>query len=245
MGTDETVQTPEVPVVPVPEGQAVGTEAIPAPAPTLTADDVKRIVAEETEKVKRTFQSEKDRTIAQVKRESEQALATAQQRYAAVAKNLAETDPEAAARFQLADKDAQLDYYQRKEAAEAQARTTAEFDATFKGNITESLKVFGIDPTDKGIDWAEDSPDYFQKQQRILGSAGKLLESQREADRAMGKTELAKMRKDLGLDSVDTGIPAGGGTRAFTRKQIADMPDTEYEKNRAAIVAAQAAGRIK
>lgn len=211
MGTDETVQKVEVPVVPVPEGQVVGTEAKAqaVPAPILTAEDVKRIVAEETEKVKRTFQSEKDKTIAQVRRESEQALLSAQQRATVLAQKLAETNPEAAAQMQLADKDAQLSYYQRKEAEAAQARVAVEFDTTFRKNMAESLKALGLDPTDKGIDWAEETEDYLQKQQRILGSAGKVHQSHREAEKAELKAELAKMRRELGLDSVDTSLPTG------------------------------------
>ena len=55
----------------------------------------------------------------------------------------------------------------------------------------------------------------------------------------------AKIMAKLGLDSVDTSLAAGGGTRSYTRKQIADMSPEDYEKNEAAIKSAQTAGRIK
>ena len=67
----------------------------------------------------------------------------------------------------------------------------------------------------------------------------------KETPEEMEKRIEAKIRHDLGLDSVDTSLAAGGGTRSFTRKQIADMSPEDYAKNEAAIKAAQAVGRVK
>jgi len=238
MGTDETVQIAEV-QAPVPEGPVATTTA----APTL--DDIKRMVAEETEKVKRAFQSEKDIAIKRARQESEQAIAAAEERAAAVMRKLAEGDPEGAASLQLADRDAKLNQYQRREQEAAAIRQAAEFDNTFKTNMAESLKALGIDPTDKKIDWAEDAGDYFQRQQRILHSAGKLQQSQREKDKMEWKEEFAKFRREQGFDSVDTSTPAGTGSRTFTRKQIAAMSDTEFAEKREAIQKAQEDNLIK
>ena len=69
--------------------------------------------------------------------------------------------------------------------------------------------------------------------------------AKQETPEDMEKRITAKVYAKLGYnpDSVDTSTPVGG--RVFTRKQIVDMPDEDYKKNKAAIDAAAAAGHIK
>lgn len=211
----------------------------------LTKEDVQRMIAEQTETAKREIQSAKDKATAEV------AAARGGQRFAedtlaGYQTGLGTLDPEQAELIRLR---AESTAHKRGDAAEAQRQQLATFDKSFTANMSQFITSAGLDSNDKRIDWAEDvSGDYLAKQQRILASVTKAQkEDAKTADDKRSqefKDMEDRLRKDLGIDSVDTSLAPGEGT-TVSRKALADMSLADYRKNKEKIDAAYKAGRIK
>ncbi|TET43272.1 MAG: hypothetical protein E3J66_02115 [Dehalococcoidia bacterium] len=83
-------------------------------------------------------------------------------------------------------------------------------------SLLEEVRSWGIEPDDKRIDFASDAPDYFTGRKRFTDSLQKIVrENQKKAEEKQGedfKNLESKLRKDLGLDSVDTTAGGSGGS---------------------------------
>lgn len=201
------------------EGAGKETEQQTQPQP-LTEERIKQIVAEETtratEVAKREIQSIKDKA----RREVEDAQARAGLAEDTLAGLEKDTDPEAAelARLRASDK-----YHRTMGAAQVQRQQAEAFDKSFQDNINQFITQMGVDPNDKRIDRGDDAKDYLSKQQRILTSVSKIQQENQAGTQKKLEGDLAqrqkdfegKIRKDLGLDTEETGVSPGiGGTDA-------------------------------
>lgn len=121
-------------------------------------------------------------------------------------------------------RDAQLNYYKSQEQvyqSQAQQETQKQQqDANYSAmqqSITDEVKTRGIDPKDSRIDYAQDA-DYVTGRRRFNESLVRIeqdnrqkadTESQKKITDQMAEME-RKLRKDMGLDSVDTTTGEGG-----------------------------------
>ena len=176
----------------------------------LTEERVAQLIADAVKgksgEIERHFQSVSDKRVAQAEFRARQAEA----RHAAMASTLKGMRPEQVDKLRLADLDARDRFNAALEEEERQRQAVTTFDQSFNESITEHIKSLDIDPTDKRIDWAKDSSDYVEKQRRILASTAKI--SKENLPKKMSEIEKgieARLRKELGLDSVDTGASSG------------------------------------
>jgi len=113
------------------------------------------------------------------------------------------------------------------------------------------LKRFDVDPTDKRIDWAENETDRLERLDKITESAEKIFRSNLKAKDELTKKELAKLKQELGIDSVDTSAPSGSTNdgiptdRAALAKWMNTVSDADYKRLRPKIDQMIASGRIK
>lgn len=180
----------------------------------IVKDEVAKQTAEATELAKREIQSAKDKA----RREVETALGRAtfaEETTANIERGLGQLDPEQAELIKLKAEKAARD---KAEAMGRLGQQREQFDQSFRSNMTQFITSAGLAPDDKRIDWAEDAPtgDYLARQQRILASVTKTQkEDAKTADEKRSsefKDMEAKLRKDLGLDSVDTSVASGVST---------------------------------
>ena len=186
----------------------------PQPQP-LTEDVLKqrideavgKALGEQTEKAKREIQSIKDKS----RQEIETLVRRANVAETTLQGIVPDLDEETRNKLELQRLRGQAAQYQTKEQQDEAKRQYDEFHQTFETQMSEFITETGIDPSDKRIDWAKDAKDAFEMQKRIHSSVTKIMkENQKTADdkRSQDLKDLeAKLRKDLGLDSVDTSNP--------------------------------------
>jgi uncharacterized membrane-anchored protein YjiN (DUF445 family) len=217
--------TPEVaPATPVtPEVKA---EAKPETQP-LTQEQVSKMVQESvalaTETAKREIQSIKDKARAEVEqayRRSQLAETTLNQ----VRGKLKEADPTFAQELEIAELRTKDQHYQQREAEDMARQQQAQFDNAFKNNLTQFITGLGADPKDPRVDWGEDAKDYLEKQNRILNSVVKLQKEDTKKTEDKRSQEVKdieiKLRKELGLDSVDTTQPVAGPSLSANKADL-------------------------
>ena len=223
----------------LPEGAEKQTQEQP-----LTEERIKQIVAEATatatEAAKREIQSAKDKARREVEDAQARAM-LAEDSLAVVEERFKETDPQEAELARLRARDL---HHTKMDAVTRQRQQAEVFDKSFQENINQFITNAGIDPNDKRIDWGVDARDYLSKQQRILTSVGKIQqENQTKTQKTLEdglsqkqKDFEAKIRKDLGLDTEETGVSPGvGGTdEAFLEKfGKGELPYTKENVDRA------------
>jgi small-conductance mechanosensitive channel len=210
-------------------------QGTPAPIPAVFDEaKVKELIAREVESVSRKFQSEKDKAVNEVRREAERARNEAlyAKREADEAYGqLGAVNPQAAELTRLRSNDRR---YKEQESQESVKKQMDEFDSKFRSSLTQSLEAMEINPTDPRIDWATDAVDYVEKQKRILASAANINKENRktflETERKKLSDEItAKVKKDLGVDSVDTSSPGSSSDGTDFTKKFAngDLPMTK------------------
>jgi len=212
--TEEQKKTGDVLEPKAPEGTSV------APQP-LTEERIAQLFDARLEKVNRGFQSTKDMGLAALQRET-QAL---KESYGSLYQRFQELDPEAARTIQLESKTKE---YAERERLEGLTK----FDQDFHGSLREFITSLGLDPDDSNIDWAKDNPNYLEKHKKVLSSVTN-LHKKRQGDMEKKMTQQikdteAKLRKDLGIDSVDTGAAIGTNTN-FKKAQQAFIDDPSIE----------------
>lgn len=212
------------------------TPVTPQAQPTIE-ERVAQLVAAEVEKIKpRLHQSVEDRFAYKHNREVadiQRKLQLAEEEAASLRASVSELDPEAAemARLRARDK-----VYAQTEVATAKEREAQAQGDAVNQRLYAHLAKEGIDPNDKGIDWGHDTTDYHEGLNRFYGSVAR-VKSEKVLAAALKKSEQQakdteqKIRKDLGLDSVDTSIASGGAGNsddAFIR-QMAEgkLPTTK------------------
>jgi hypothetical protein len=200
------------------ETPSIVSEA-PTPEPTqpqtLTEDILKqridealnKALGEHTEKAKREIQSIKDKSKTEIE---------ALYRRANIAETtlqgiIPELDEETRNKLELQRLRGTVAQHQTKDQEEETRRQAEEFYQTFDTQMTEFITEAGVDPSDKRIDWARDAKDGFEMQKRIHSSVAKILKEEKKVTDEKRSQEIKdlemKLRKDLGLDSVDTTNP--------------------------------------
>lgn len=129
--------------------------------------------------------------------------------------------------------------------------------------ITELIKGTGLNSDSPELETARvyferadrtgDTTDYDKALRKVEEAVSKIIP--KEVDKKV-ETEEVKVERlvnerlkqkmvEKGLLAPEGGEPSAAGGRTFTRQQIADMPMTEYAKNKEAIDQAMREGRIK
>ena len=220
MADEIIVQTEEVST-----GEQASTESEKTQAQPLTEARIAQIVAEQVEiatnKAKGEIQSVKDKARVEVERATRR-VTEAEGTVGAYKGKLSEVDPEAAATLRLGELEQKERFYRSRDATEAQKAQATQFDSAFVDSMNQFITGMGLDPTDKRIDWGTDAADYLSKQGKILASISQINKENTKAsevklDQKL-KDEIAKTRRDLGLDSVDLTTSAG----------VVSTPDTEF-----------------
>lgn len=212
-------------------------EPKPEEQPFTEAQEAKiqQLIVDATERAKETGRREmqgiKDREVKQVLNRAkfaEETLANMEAGY----KDL---DPQAAELARL--RGVEKYYHGDLQRQQVEQQIVASKQAFYE-SMTQSIQEMGIDAKDKRIDWGLDAPDPATAQRRILSSVGKIQREEAKAEKGRIDQQLkdaeAKMRKDLGLDSVDTAASAGAGSDAEFVKQFGagDLPLTQANLDR-------------
>ncbi len=203
-------------------------------------------IAQITTSFKREMQSTKDKSVAEVERARRQAEETLR-----AIQSMAGDDPDLQARIQVAAYQAQSRTAQQAQSEEAVRRNADEFSQKYQDKVVKILKRFDVDPTDKRIDWAENETDRLERLDKITESAEKIFRSNLKANEEKSKKELAKIKQELGIDSVDTSAPTGSTNdgiptnRTALRKWLMDVPDADYKRLKPKIDEMIVSGRIK
>ncbi len=175
--------------------------------------------------IKRELQSTKDKAKYEVERMAQRTM-TAEQTLRAARARLALENPEAAKDMELQELRGRVTN-EEQTARQLEARNAQEeFHKQFKASLEESLQEMGVDTKDSKLDWAEDAPNYIEAQKRVLKSAAKIKKEAEQAAQTKYQTDLqtklkdleARLRKEFGVDSVDT--TASGG--------VVDNSDTAF-----------------
>ncbi len=128
-------------------------------------------------------------------------------------------------------KDLELAEYKAREKAlqdAAQEATKMQeynaFTEAFNSQTKKHLAELGIDLDDKGLDLAEDELIPLARRDRIDTSIRKILKAKEKAAEEKESQKMkdieAKIRKDLGLDSVDTSNPVGVKSNASSKAEL-------------------------
>lgn len=197
-----------------PETQPLDAEGI--------AQLVKDEVARQTNGAKREIQSVKDKAKREVEvaqdrtREAEDTAADYEQ-------GLGADDPDRASRIKA---EARLKGYQRRDRDNLQRQAAEQAVKDFEGSLTEHITDLGLDPNDDRLDWGKDlslnTPGYFYtRQSKFLKSVAKITkEVTRAADDKRSqefKDMEARLRKDLGIDSVLTEAPGRAAVKDWRK----------------------------
>lgn len=219
---DKSVQPDAVPVegTESPEVETPEVETPPQPQP-LTAEQearIQQIISEQTESARREIQSAKDRGKAEVVAAQRRA-GLAEGTLAGYDRGLGQLDPEQAELIRLRAKDTGR---LQADAMDAQRREGEVFYQQFRDSATRFVTTMGVDPNDKRIDWGQDAQNAWDAKARIEASVATILADDRKvADdkRSQESKDLeARLRKDLGIDSVDTSSSPSAGS--VKRKDI-------------------------
>ncbi len=167
---------------------------------------------EMVEASKRELQSLKDKHKLELSRAQGEANLH-KETFSAFKSNLGEIDPEMSKNLELAEykaKDRATAIESQREQTNKQQQETID---RFNSNMTQFITDSGLDPNDKRVDWGTEAQTLLEKQQKILASVAKIHKANaKDSEEKQSKTlkeEIAKVRKELGLDSVDTSNPTG------------------------------------
>ena len=197
------------------EGTA-STEETPEQEQPLTREQVQQLIAEQTEIAKeigrREMQGIKDREVAEAQRRARGAEGT----LARVRSQYGNLDPEVRQTLETEELRARVGHYQSQEADDALYQQAMATVNVFEGNLAQFITDMGIDPNDKRINWGDrNSMNLAQRQDIVLKSVTKIHKENTktaEGKRSQDSKDMeARLRKDLGLDSVDTSASASAG----------------------------------
>ena len=177
----------------------------------LVAEAATKAVTEAKEAGRRQLQGEQDRN-----RNAEKRARLAESRVSAYETSFKGLDEDTQKDIELAKLREQDKYYQSTTQEETQRQQEAAYYQRMNDSLSEEVKSWGVEPNDKRIDYASDAPDYFTGRKRFSDSLQKIIrDDQKKAEEkqtADFKNLESKLRKDLGLDSVDTTAGGGGGS---------------------------------
>lgn len=223
---DKDVQPEEVSV------ETALTEATPEPTPEpeplpqpLTEERMLQILSERDELMERKLQGTKDKAVSEARREAESRARLAEGKLGAYETSFATLDEDTRKEVELARLRGESALYKQRDKEEATRTQQDAFSKELEGSLTSHLEALGIDPTDKRIDWANDAGDYLSGRGRFDASVAKILKADKtktdkdlEDRLTQGAEERhRKDRAELGLDSIPTGTPPGGGSEREKR----------------------------
>lgn len=194
-------------------------------AQPLTQEQVNQMIkdalAEQETAYKRQIQSVNDKAeflkgrLAEVEPGYRKAKA-AQDVLNQVRPRIKDVDPDLDKEVEIAELRSTTQHYQEQEQQMTRQQQAKAFDDQFHTQMSQRLQGLDIDPKDKNIDWATDAKDYLQKMDRILTSAEKIIKERGktvETNKVQEEKDIearieARLRKKLGLDTVDTSTPS-------------------------------------
>ena len=189
----------------------------------LIAEATTRAVTQAKEAGRRELQGEQDRN-----RNAERRARLAESRVAGYETSFKGLDEETQKDIELARYREQDKFYQSTAQEEVQKQQEAAYFQQMNDALLEEVKSWGIEPEDKRIDYASDAPDYFTGRKRFTDSLQKIVGENRKKTEEKQVEDFknleSKLRKDLGLDSVDTTAASGGesDSDAAFKKGIGD-----------------------
>lgn len=235
MADEQIVQPDAVPEgTELPEVEAQVTE--PPQQQPLSEERIRGIIAEAGEKATREIQSVKDKARHEVEAAQRRAI-QAESTLGVVRGKMSELDPDTASAMRLAELETRDRYYRDREAQEGQVAQYRQTHDAFHQNMNQFITGMGLDPSDKRIDWGTESEPLLAKQEKILASVGKISKETTKSAEEKLRQELkdteARLRKDLGIDSVDTSTPVGVSKGIPTnlttfRKWVKGLSTAEY-----------------
>jgi len=178
--------------------------------PQLSIEEqIAKAMGTQTEAFTRKIQSATDKAVARIQREADTTARITEDAMAALDATTGEDTDVAKPKTRAQDQyRSQLETRRQQEAAIKQT-----VDA-FESNIRQHITDLGINPDDKNIDWGDgNNLSLTERQGKILTSVSKIQKENAKLAEDRRKQEFtdleAKLRKDLGLDSVDTTTSAG------------------------------------
>jgi hypothetical protein len=204
-------------------------EPVEAPQP-LTEERVQQLIAEATAKAveeakqlgRRELQSQQERNKAERRRTD------------VLPRSVLDTLDEDTR------KDVELATYRTREAELNQQSQVEQQREQFMRTLKEELETLGIDPDDKGIDYALDAETYAEGRKRFTSSVAKIQQSARTASEKAAEDRFkeltANLRKELNLDVTDTSVSGGTNTSddTFMAKYNEGDLDSPADHKRAA-----------
>jgi hypothetical protein len=183
---------------------------------TLTEERVQQLIAEAQAKAiedgkmlgKREMQAIKDREVAAEKRRAE----LAERKAKIYEGSFNDLDDEAKAQLELRRLRGETELYKQREQEDSQSRQQQEYISRLEQSLKDEVNSYGVDPTDKRIDYAKDAPNYFDGRKRFTESLARIVRENRESAEKNLKMEMdtkfkqmeSDFRKKYGLDSHDT-----------------------------------------
>ena len=168
-----------------------------------------------TEAGRRQLQSEQDRN-RNAEAKAERRARSAESTTKAYETSFKGLDEETQKDIELGRYREQDKYTQSLAQEDAQRQQETAYFQRMNESLLDEVRTWGIDPDDKKIDFASDAPDYFAGRKRFIGSLQKIVgDNQKQAEETQKQNFAnleSKLRKDLGLDSVDTTAGSGGGS---------------------------------
>ena len=256
---DEKIVNAEQPSV----EETVSTEAqtLPegevAPPQFLTKEQVLELMTEERERIKQSSRDIAKAEIVGAQRratDSERRAKFAEDSLARVRGRYGELDPEARQVLETEDLRARVQAFEGRQQRDAIERQQAESAQSLNQALLDHLSDLGIDPKDERIDWGHDATSLPEGLRRFNKSVAKIAkEDVKDASKRAeqdAKDKLAQERKEAGLDSADTGIPAGVSKGIPThmeafRKWVKGLSTEEYQAKKGDIQDMLDRGQIK
>jgi len=194
---------------------------------SLTPDTVKELIAKELtaakEEARREIQSAKDKARAEVENALRKATA-AESTLNTVRGRLKESDPDFEKDLKIAEMEATLKQYSLGEREARMREQAKQFEDAFKANLSQFIVDNEVDIKDSRIDWGEDAKDYLERQQRVLKSVTKIRKEESKKAEEKRSQEVkdieTRIRKSLGLDTVDTSQPSTPISASSSKDQI-------------------------
>ncbi len=221
-------------------------EAAKAPAQPLTEERIKQLfdeaVQKGVEKGKREMQSTKDAEIRRLQRESDRRIRLAESTAESIKTTLtgvdAETGGDIRQRARLAELETKEKFRTSDDLEEQQRQAQERYAQQLSDSLTVTLDKFGIERNDKRIDWGEGATDYLAGRSRFDASVAKILDDKRKEQEQSVEQKInarvaaleQKLRREAGLDTVDTSLPTGS-SKGLTVEAVQKMTPAELVKH--------------
>lgn len=211
-------------------------ERPPEPQP-LTKEEVQQMIAEATAQARevgrREMQGIKDREVGEANRRAR----LAESRVTAYDTSFKGLDEETQKDVELARLRGESQYYQTFEQDEKQRREAELYGQRLMDSIVDSVKLLGIDPNDKRIDWAPTETDPLIARGKIDASVAQIVKDDAKVaetkleERLLARIEAdnLKNRVDAGLESHDKSASEGAGGDSSSRIANPDYVITQED----------------